>query len=325
MIEEACIDRVFEIDDLVELENYLNRVGDRDCVREMLYRRFMGYANYSTAMEWNRAVRLCECLAITGWGEHEGVEAMAYTFANGSPCSLFVTTDRQSRYLDAMWRQKDGGMIIDVARSRLSMMDGCEIRAEVCEKTKLQSQRNWLPKTPILVYRALGNCYSSSRAVVESLDTQLNPLLEREMRPEVYGNVINRISINCSMSFDDNEHCRSNYVIADEGLRKGEYEAALLSMYTPEEISRNWYYMCPRYEIGPFRKKSGRAEIRISFEKEFSLMPPGEQKRIMGEYILEGVKRFAMRQKKLDYDFESMIEDLGRAVDRWTGMEASDE
>ncbi|GHV01936.1 hypothetical protein AGMMS49521_2970 [Campylobacterota bacterium] len=61
-------------------------------IREKLFDEFLRYAEYKNASEWNRAVRLCECLAIIGWGTHEALQAGRGKFYNGNPETAFITS-----------------------------------------------------------------------------------------------------------------------------------------------------------------------------------------------------------------------------------------
>lgn len=84
------MDKIFEISDLDELREYLSGVPDRETLREQLYAGFRRYSRYSTAAEWNAAVRICEALAIIGWGAHEPLEAIRGTWFNGNPETYFI-------------------------------------------------------------------------------------------------------------------------------------------------------------------------------------------------------------------------------------------
>ena len=69
------LERIYEIENLAELEIFL-RAQDQILIRERLLGEFNRYAFYKNASEWNRAVKICECLAIVGWGERESLEAL---------------------------------------------------------------------------------------------------------------------------------------------------------------------------------------------------------------------------------------------------------
>lgn len=311
--------QIFELDSISELTDYLLNADDIESLRRYLLSEFLTYANYSTPQEWNRAVRLCECLAIISWGNQEPVEAHVGKYFNGYPNTFFVTADNQVRYLDAVWQQKDGGIIIDRDHSFLKGVQGQEIKAIVCDKVKLNSQRNWIAKPPVMIMRTLDNCYPGSREVVDSFNNTLNPLLFKQMPGERYGSAVNRIYINCAMSFYDNEHCKTNYVIADENLRlrKSDYYPTLLKLYSESEIEEEGLYLRSRYEIGPLRKDSGKINVKIVFEKEFSTLPEKEQKLRMSEYFVTSIMRIARRYGKLDYKWDLLIEDLKRTLELW--------
>ncbi|MBD5175465.1 MAG: hypothetical protein HDT06_06565 [Bacteroidales bacterium] len=314
---------VYTTDDLDVLAAKLLAVPQRDKLRSALLAAFQQYNNYSTPAEWNRAVRLCECLAVIGWGDSVGVEAHTETYVNGYPETFFVTPRGAVRYLDAVWRPRNGGIMVAPDLSTVHELPQAEITPVVCQQQPLLSQRNWLPKCPVKIVRTLNNCYPGSRALLDSIDHDLNPMLLDGMRPELYGNSLNRIDLNCAMSFDDGPHCKTNYVIADESLklRKSEYYGALLEMFNTDEIEQEGLFLRPRFDIGPFRKATGRVFATIVFEKEFSALPLTEQKRRMAGYFLTAIDRIAARRKKLGYNFTQMRTDFESILDRWINID----
>ena len=316
-------DRIFEEISIDELNDLLVTAENTDGLREALLNDFLRCANYSTPEQWNKAVRLCECLAIIGWGDHEGVEAHAGKYINGYPNTFFSNINNEVRYLDAVWSRREGGIVIDQDRSSLNSMPNRQIVPVICENVKLHSQRNWLPKCPVQIVRTLENCYAGSRQVMDSIRDDLNPSLLKKMRPHLYGRTLNRVLINCAMSFNDGPHCKTNYVIADEGLKlnKSEYYGQLLTMYTEKMIERDGLYLRPRYDIGPFRKNTGIIHATIVFEKEFSEKPATEQKRLMSQYFLTTVERITDRQKRTDYNFKLMMEDFSSVLNEWSACD----
>lgn len=146
-----------------------------------------------------------------------------------------------------------------------------EIKEDI-QDIRLESQRNWIPKNPVWIRRTIDNCYENSKAVIESVDKELKPELDRRMRPEMYGCAINRIIINCSYSYYDHDHCKTNYIIADEKLKlkQKDFYRTLLTMFTRQEIEKNGYYLRNRFEFGPFRADTGKIRIGLCLEKEFS-------------------------------------------------------
>lgn len=310
---------------IMELKEIIESLPDREKAKKQLHEEFLKYCYYNTAEEWNRAVRLCECLAIIGWGEVEGVEALKGRWVNGYPSTGFFTSRGEQRYRFAVWVRKNGGITIDPYTLRDQTDSQIKSLSRVVSRdVKLASQRNWLPKCPVECTRVMLNCYPGSAGVVKSIVNDLNRMLMDGMRPERYGNLINYILIFCVMSFYDNDYCKTNLVIADENmkLKKNEYDAVLHSMFSSKEIEDQGLYLRPRYEIGPLRKDTGKVYVTISFEKEFSFKSEVEQKRLMAHYFLTAVKRIADRQKKSAYNFDLMLEDFGRILNCWVNSKS---
>ena len=174
--------------------------------------------------------------------------------------------------------------------------------------------------TPIKIVRTLDNCYPNSRAVLDSITNTLNPRLAEKLQPTCYGDdTLRQIEINTAMSFYDDSHCKTNYIIADESLklRRSDYYDTLLTMYPEEVIDKEGLFLRPRFQIGPLSKRTGLIYATIVFEKSFSFLSEKEQKRVMSEYFLTVVHRIAQRKKKLNYDFSQLISDFKRTLDWW--------
>ncbi len=217
------LERIYEIESLAELEIFL-RAWDQILIRERLLGEFDRYAFYKNASEWNKAVKICECLAIVGWGERESLEALRGKFYNGQPATYFLNAHGEPRFVEAMWSKRktglamqDGDTIFHADPDTAGKTLARPVKEEILD-LKLNSQRNWIAKNPIRITRAISNCYESSRAVIESLFEKLQPALNAKMRPKIYGSTINYIKLECAFSFDD-EHCRTNYIIAPDKPR----------------------------------------------------------------------------------------------------------
>lgn len=323
------MDKIFEISNLDELSEYLSGVTDREALREQLYAGFQKYSRYSDAAEWNAAVRICEALAIIGWGEHEPLEAIRGTWFNGNPETYFINRYSSCRGLDAIWSKRKAGFAIDYGlsfyhgTSENPLTEPTRISQQIGkpQDIPLSSQRNWIPKNPIRIIRGLANCYASSKPVIESIENELLPELNRNMRPELYGPDINAIVINLSFSFYDNYHCKTNYIIADESLKlkQKDFYPKLLELYSEKEIEDNGYYLRNRFSYGPFRKDTGTVRVHIVLEKEFSQQSEPEQKRLLRGYMLHAVEHLAKRLgRKTHYDFSLMVSDFKSILTDWT-------
>lgn len=327
------MDRIFEITGLDELRDYLTAAAAADgcdALRERLYELFLSCSCYRNAAEWNAAVRVCEALAIVGWGGHEPVEAIRGVYFNGNPNTCFLNRDSQPRFLDAVWSKRRDGLCIDTSLSFFHDASGAatpaaESGAEA-QDVALCSQRNWIPKNPIRLVRGISNCYEGSKAMIDSLRNELIPALNSGMRPELYGTEVDMIVFNLAFSFYDNYHCKTNYIIADEALKlkKKDFDAALLGMFPQQEIADNGYYLRNRFTYGPFRKESGRLRVDIVFEREFSRLPAAGQKRLLSDYLLHAASQVAKRlERKAVYDFALMIADLRGILECWCGQPLS--
>lgn len=320
--------KIFEIATITELHEYLLGIPNVDDFREQLHIEFLKYSQYSDAREWNTAVRICEALAIVGWGKHEPIEAVRGAYFNGNPETYFINRYAKPRFFNAVWSKRKDGFAIDY---ELSFFHGCPYKplAEPIRLSRqmgepqdipLCSQRNWIPKNPIRIIRGIANCYESSQQLIDSIEKELMPKLDRSMRPKLYGTAIDTIILNLSFSFFDNDHCKTNYIIADESikLKKKDFYPKLLEMYSENEIEENGYYLRNRFTYGPFRSDTGSTRVTIVFEKEFSELPICGQKRRLSEYLVQAVEHVAKRlDGKLDYDFPMMIEDFKSILYSW--------
>ena len=179
------------------------------------------------------------------------------------------------------------------------------------------------PLCPIEIVRTLDNCYPGSRTVLDSITDILNPRLRADLLPWRYGSdTLRQIEINTAMSFFDDFHCKTNYIIADEALRlrRSDYYDTLLTMFGEDEIEREGLFLRPRYQIGPLNKRTGLIYVTIVFEKSFSFLPEIEQKSRMSEYFVTAVSRIALRKKKLDYDFPLLIADFKHVLNWWINL-----
>lgn len=322
------MNRIFETESLDELRKHLLQQSDTERLREQLYAEFLKHSQYSNASEWNTAVRICEALAIIGWGKHEPVEAIRGAYFNGNPNTYFANKDAKPRFLDAVWSKRKEGFAIDhglsffygSAENPLDKPVRLSESVDEAQDIKLCSQRNWIPKNPIRITRGIANCYENSKPLIESVEKDLMPELNRCMRPELYGTAVDCILLNLSFSFYDNYHCKTNYIIADESLKlkQKDFYPKLLEMYSEKEIEDNGYYLRNRFTYGPFRTDTGTTRVTIVLEKEFSQLSVQEQKQLLGEYFIHAVEQVAKRlARKVNYDFQLMIADFESILESW--------
>ena len=112
---------------------------------------------------------------------------------NGNPETYFINRDAKPRFFNAVWSKRKDGFAIDCnlsflhgdADNPLSEPVRLSGHAGEAQDVQLCGQRNWIPKNPIRIIRGLANCYASSKPLIESIERELIPELNRGMRPGV--------------------------------------------------------------------------------------------------------------------------------------------
>ena len=106
---DEILEKIYAIEGLGELENFLREKG-LNLMRKPLLAEFDRYAFYQNAIEWNKAVKICECLAITGWGERESLEALRGRYFNGQYMTYFLNASGEPRFVEAHWSKRKTGL-----------------------------------------------------------------------------------------------------------------------------------------------------------------------------------------------------------------------
>lgn len=298
-------------------------------LRSQLQTLFLERCEYKNATEWNEAVRLCEALAIVGWGKMEPVEAVRGMFFNGNPETMFLNRYDEPRFVTAIWSKRKAGVTMEPGRTRYHASpdrpkkpdQGRDYPVIECvQNLKLASQRNWIPRNPVLVRRTISNCYPKSQKLTEEIDEVLRPALDEGMRPEVYGTAVNRIVLNYCLSYSD-PGVKCNYVLLDEDVRLSsqKLQARLKTMFTPAEIKENHYYLRKQYDIGPFSAERGLMFVQLHFDREFSQQSLSKQRKQFAATLIEAIHRIVprLRAKKLSYDLDAMQHDFETIVHAW--------
>ena len=317
------MNEIFSTENLVELEKFLSTQNAEE-IREKLFAEFLIYSDYKNVTEWNKAVRLCECLAIVGWGNYEPVQAVCGTFFNGNPMTDFYNKFGHERFVSAIWSKRKNGLTMENGRTTYFYSPDVPNKQKIqeysvnecIEDIKLADQRNWIPRSPIYLSRTISNCYENSKVVIDSIGNDLRDTFENNMTPQLYGRAINIINFKLCFSYYDNDHCKCNTIIADEklNLKHKDFYPTLLTMYSKKEIENNGYDLRNRYEYGSFR--NGIFRVVINFEKELSEMGHIAQKQKISFHIEEALSVVIdkLKKKKLAYNFELMQSDFLRIM-----------
>lgn len=323
------MNKIYQLENLEEIANYLSKFKENE-IRNLLFTDFINYSNYKNAEEWNKAVRVCECLAIIGWGNHEPVQATRGKFFNGNPETRFYNKFSEARFVNAIWSKRKEGFTMEQGRTSYhqspdlpkekTLLHDHPVQEDI-QDIKLNTQRNWISFNPILIKRTISNCYESSKAMIQEVEKDLMPTLNQQMRPEIYGTTIKRISLICCYSYNDGKYNKTNYIITPTllKLKSSALSKELLKTYSKEEISKNGYFLRNRFEIGNFKSTTGSMDIRIHFEKEFSQLSLAEQKTTFSKHLTMALTMAIekLNKKKLNYNFELMFSDFQKILVKW--------
>lgn len=323
--QHKILSEIFRRETLEELECLLRSLPDIDDIRELIFHEFVRNADYSRASEWNRAVRLAECLAIIGWGQHEPLQADRGRFISGCPTTAFVNSTGEPRFVECFWTEGKYGVTIrtDVCTFHPSPDDPMQRgRSEkypvvpVQENIKLAKQRNWIVKNPIDIRLCMHNFFSGSAPLVHSLEKELQPMLDSMMRPWLYGNLFNLIRIIVCLSNDFG--CN---IIVDDNVKFRKYENPMIRQFSFRLLRTQRFTLCHRYDIGPFRKESGNIYVNVSLDTDFSFKNPKIQKEELADSFINIMEKISSRQrKKYTFNFDLMLDDFRATIRKWVAL-----
>lgn len=309
------LDTILKSETLEQLKQRLLQAG-HEAIRPELLREFFSLVEYRNARQWNRLVRVCEALAIVGWGECEPVEASADKWIDGQYFTKLSNAQFEERYLCAGWRRAGDSFLVDGGgccyhaskdRSERSKMDWkqCLDNLPPADLKNygvrvLERQRNPLPKNPIRISRYISNQYPTFDPLTKEIN-RLRKELDRRLRPAAYGENFGYLGIACSFSFK-----LSDYFHDESDVPPGFKER---------------YWIRPRVKIGRLSKCKG--ELRLvaqrHFPAAFAELPFTQQKQQFSDDLLEIIDAFAvrLRAKKIAYDMDMLRNDVVKILKKW--------
>jgi len=282
------------------------RIGNEpaDRVRVLLLAEYDRLLRYRNIAEWNELVRVCEALAIVGWGEREPVEALAERWVNGA----WYTTLRTREFV----KLSGHGNTADNTESEWSkqaksfVLRGGEDTHDH-GIVRFASQRLPLPKNPLRLAQRVANHQKSAAAFVEALSS-LRRRLDRELAGDRYGEGFDYVGIACTFSNHDDEH---------ETVR-GEF------FHDAKDVPKNFkgrYYVRPRLDFGKLTQQNGLWHWRVDrrFTRAEGEQPLPVQKQLFREDLFAIVSTLGQRlaKKKLRYDVERLRGELEQLLESW--------
>ncbi len=309
-----AVDDIFAINGLTKLEAHL-RKGNLDRTRAALQRKLFALVEYRNARDWNQLVRVCEALAIVGWGDVEPIDARAEKWLNGAFYTELQNLYFEKRFLSAGWKKKGGTFVLDEAsrfyhaspeRAAHAEMDTNvyarahpEVDVKDYRVARLATQRNPLPKNPVRFVRS-GNFFPIFEPFIAELET-LRARIDRETRPSEYGTGFGYMGIRCDFA---NEFAEYFHDVAD----------------VPKSFKGS-SFVRPRIAFGRLAKKQG--ELRIvnvrHFPSEFTEQSLARQKKVFSQDLAEMVTDLGSRlkKKKVKLDVAALLGDVRKITDTW--------
>lgn len=275
--------------DLDALRAFLLRQPDQGKLRQDLLHLLRAVVEYETVLEWSRAVRICESLAIVGWGFWERVDACSH-FNGDCWDTWFVNHKGEHRFRFGRWRKRKAGWVLFNPEYHFSP-DIPEIPSKdwrvsagvdfpVVDLPSLPSQRNYQKQMPI-VMGAIGGSDPVSNRIFE-LKRQLTDLLLENMRPTEYGDAL---------------------------------EHFYLTLYGPGGGSHD----SPGLRIGAYRAKERAFYCQLHFDATYGQLSLDRQKDFFCSAIERAVDSLEVKlaKRRLHYDFSAFRSDLQAAFSEW--------
>jgi hypothetical protein len=271
------------------LQAYLISRGSAVKVRRSLLDELAKVIEYDDANEWAAAVRICEALAIVGWGDRERVDAIS-RFNGDCWETYFVNGGDEFRFREGRWTKRKAGWVLfnpeyhaspDFPDIPSKSWEGCAHRdysAVACRK--LASQRNCQKQMPFV----MGLCgdFGPVSRCVDSLKSELTAQLMRSMRPAEYGDALDRFYVTL--------HCPHPGATSSRGLK-----------------------------IGAWKSKQRSFSCELFFDGSFASLTRARQK----AYIIDNLTRaidaleLKFKQRRIEYDIERFRAHVLSALKAW--------
>lgn len=282
---------ILALDSIDELSAYLTTIRERS-TRTALQKAFDQRIEYEDASQWAEAVRLCEALAIVGWGDRERVDALCERCEN-QWTTYFVTADDERRFREGRWVKRKAGFVLfnpeyhfsadKPYKPAVGWMKNAGVDFPCVAIDKLPSQRNRQQRMPI-TFGGVGGDNATSRAVWQ-LERELSECLRQTMRPDRYGDAIETFNFGLFSPYSD-----VNYE--------------------------------PHRDPGRFTANSRTYGCILYFDQGFHKLTPEDQRAYIGENLLASIDDLAAKLKKarIKYDVVAFRDDVKKALSIWGSL-----
>ncbi len=283
---------ITELDSLDELERFVHSQPERP-LRKVLLKLFDERAEYRHARDWAEAVRICEALAILGWGERERIDAICER-EEGQWCTQFLAANGDYRFLNGNWTKRKAGFQLHnpeyyaspdrpdkpaVDWKTYGRLHSAEFPIVPCDS--LPTQRNQRKHCPLFL-GAIGGMDLTTKVVGELRD-ELYRLLRDSIPGDCYGEGLETFDI-CFVSSDGDGNKLKPWL--------------QLGRYTP----KSQLYRCYLHFEPAFRKRSRQ-----------------DQMEYIATNLLAAIDHLAglLRKKSVAYDIAALRADVARVLAAW--------
>lgn len=273
-----------------ELSSLVAEVEDAESFRRALSSSFDDLIDYETASDWNKVVRICEALAILGWGSLERVDAVAH-FDGDHWNTFLINHNGIKRFRLGRWTKRKAGWSLfnpqynespdKPDRPSTDWMEEAGKDFAVVDSKSLASQRNKMRQVPFVI--SLSGSGGPASNAVRALRTSLRDLFTANLRPSIYGDAVDKIylAFNCPIT----------------GM--SENPAGL--------------------KVGAYRAKQRAFSCDLHFESGFADMSVPEQKAFVMNAVSKALDALEAKlaTKKIEYNVDILRTDVELVFEAW--------
>lgn len=274
---------------------------DPEPVRAAMLAEVDRLVDYADAAEWDRLVRACETLAVVGWGERPGLEALAERWVNGRWYSALKLADFTVAGGEREWDQR-GGLLVPEG----SVPPGGEPGEGA--RSSLSSQRIHLPKNPLRIVRS-GNAQRDAEPFLAEAE-RLRGMLDRALAVDL-GPGFGYLGLTLALSHADaGPGLATEYVLSEDEL-----------VEKPDVRS----FVRPRLDVGRLGKRQGETVLLVTrhFTTAEGSAPLAEQRAGLAADLREvvGILGAKLRSKAPEYRVGELAEKLDEVIEEWLASE----
>ena len=283
------MEKIYDIESIEELTEFLKTI-EKPEINKFLENEFRYLVEYKDADEWNKLVKVCECLSISGWGKLERVDAICLKIANTWKTEL-RNKEKEPRFLTANWTKNKNGFTYanpsyyfspDIPEKKsVDWQDYPKREVKEVNVPKLFDQRNKQKTNPIVIGGIYPLKSKIKREMLFPLLKDLNKILNKALNADLYGSGIDIIAV--------------NYVTAE----------------TAESNTR--------FVKGTYYPKKSEYKAEVILGEEYTASSIMERKEIIKQILLQTLEdvKLKVKKHKLNYNVDLLINEVNKEASEW--------